>query len=93
MGRGAGEWFDSATIFLAGQVRYEVLSKWHALAEYRALDVTDGGIRHGFLVGIDRDVAKNLRIGVGYNFTQFSDDLTDFDYDQKGFFINIVGRY
>lgn len=93
MGRGIGEWFDSATTFAAGQVRYELLSKWHALAEYRLLDVKDGGMRQGFLLGIDRDVAKNMRIGVGYNFTQFSDDLTDFDYDQKGFFINIVGRY
>lgn len=93
MGRGSGEWFDSATTFLAGQVRYEVLSKWHALAEYRALDVKDGGVKHGVLVGLDRDVAKNLRIGVGYNFTRFSDDLTDFGYDRKGFFINIVGRY
>ena len=93
MGRGTGEWFDSATTFVAGQVRYEVMSKWHALAEYRVLDVEDGGTRQGFLVGIDRDVAKNMRIGVGYNFTQFSDDLTDFDYDQKGFFVNIVGRY
>jgi hypothetical protein len=93
MGRGSGEWFDSATNFAAGQVRYEVLSKWHALAEYRVLDVKDGGTRHGFLVGLDRDVAKNFRIGVGYNFTEFSDDLTNFDYDQKGFFINLVGRY
>lgn len=93
MGRGTGQWFDSAATFGAVQARYEVLSKWHALAEYRALDVKDGGIRHGFLVGVDRDIAQNLRIGVGYNFTQFSDDLTDFDYDQKGFFINLVGRY
>ncbi len=93
IGRRTGEWFDSATTFVAGQVRYEVLSKWHALAEYRLLDVKEGGARHGLLVGLDRDVAKNLRIGVGYNFTQFSDDLTDFDYDHKGFFINIVGRY
>ncbi|AKH44317.1 hypothetical protein FHS61_002947 [Altererythrobacter atlanticus] len=93
MGRGTGEWFDSATTFVAAQVRYELLSKWHALAEYRALDVADGGIRHGALVGIDRDVASNLRIGIGYNFTRFSDDLTDLDYDNKGFFINLVGRY
>jgi hypothetical protein len=93
MGRGTGDWFDSATTFAAGQVRYEILSQWHALAEYRILDVDHGGTRQGILVGIDRDIAQNFRIGVGYNFTEFSDDLTDFDYDQKGFFINLVGRY
>lgn len=32
-------------------------------------------------------------VGVGYNFTEFSDDLTDFDYDHKGWFLNLVGTY
>ena len=36
---------------------------------------------------------KNLRLGVGYNFTQFNDDLTNFDYDQRGWFVNFVGWY
>jgi hypothetical protein len=29
----------------------------------------------------------------GYNLTEFSDDLTEFDYDHEGFFINLVGTY
>ncbi len=93
MGRGSGQWFDSATTFIAGQVRYELRTAWHALAEYRVLDVDNGGVRQGFLIGVDRDITRNFRLGAGYNFTQFSDDLTDFDYDHKGFFINLSGRY
>lgn len=93
LGRGTGEWFDSATTFGAAQLRYELLSKWHVLGEYRVLDVEDGGLKQGFLIGVDRDIAKNFRIGVGYNFTEFSDDLTEFDYDHDGFFINLVGTY
>jgi hypothetical protein len=27
------------------------------------------------------------------SFTDFSDDLTDFDYDHKGAFLNLVGSY
>lgn len=92
-GRGAGPWFDSATDFAALQLRYEVVYKWHALAEYRWLDVELGGTRQGWLAGLDRDIGKNFRIGVGYNFTEFSDDLTDFDYDHKGWFLNMVGTY
>ena len=92
-GRGVGAWTDSATTFASGQIRYELRTQWHALAEYRWLDVRDGGTRSGYLVGVDRDINKNFRVGVGYNFTDFSDDLTDFDYDHKGFFINIVGSY
>ena len=92
-GRGVGAWTDSATTFASGQIRYELRTKWHALAEYRWLDVKEGGTRSGFLVGVDRDINKNFRIGVGYNFTDFSDDLTDFDYDHKGWFLNMVGSY
>ncbi|MCF7750135.1 hypothetical protein KQ945_05225 [Bacillus subtilis subsp. subtilis] len=92
-GRGTGAWFDSATSFAAGQVRYELLYQWHGLAEYRWLDVRDGGRRQGWLVGLDRDVTRNMRVGVGYNFTEFSDQLTNFDYDHRGWYLNLVGRY
>ncbi|WP_211369639.1 hypothetical protein [Pseudoxanthomonas yeongjuensis] len=92
-GRGTGAWFDSATTFASVQVRYELRQKWHALVEFRRLDVDDGGTKQGWLAGVDRDLGKNFRLGAGYNFTEFSDDLTDFDYDHKGWFINLVGSY
>lgn len=92
-GRLAGQWADSGATFAAGQARYAFADKWHALGEYRWLGVEDGGDRQGVLLGIDRDLGKNLRLGVGYNFTEFSDDLTDFDYDHKGWFVNLVGWY
>ncbi|TYT27529.1 TonB-dependent receptor [Luteimonas viscosa] len=92
-GRGTGDWFDSATTFAAGQVRYELLYRWHAMAEYRWLDVDDGGTRQGWMAGVDRDIGRNFRIGAGYNFTDFSDDLTEFDYDHQGWFVNFVGSY
>ncbi len=49
--------------------------------------------REGWLVGLDRVIGKNFRIGVGYNFTDFSDDMTNLRYDNKGWFLNIVGYY
>ena len=79
--------------FGAVQARYELRTKWHALGEYRWLDVKDGGARHGFLAGVDRDINKHFRLGAGYNFTRFSDDLTDFDYDHRGWFVNMTGTY
>ncbi|ALN88583.1 outer membrane beta-barrel domain protein [Lysobacter capsici] len=93
MARGAGEWLDSATTFAAIQARYELRTQWHALAEYRWLDVKNGGSKQGFLVGLDRDLNEHFRIGAGYNFTDFSDDLTNFDYDHRGWFLNLVGTY
>ncbi len=92
-GRGTGAWFDSSTRFAAVQARYTLPAQWHALAEYRWLGVKDGGTRQGWLAGVDRDITKNLRIGVGYNFTDFSDDLTRFGYRYRGWYINLVGSY
>jgi len=93
IGRGTGNWFDSRATFYAAQVRYDLLYQWHVLAEYRVLDVKDGGMRKGFMVGLDRDITENFRIGAGYNFTDFSDDLTAFDYKYKGWYLNILGTY
>ena len=51
------------------------------LLEYRWLDVDEADDnRQGVLLGIDRHINDHLKIGVGYNFTDFSDDLTDLDY-------------
>ena len=91
--RGQGPWLDSATTFIAGQVRYDIWNAWHGLAEYRILDVDKGGRRSGALVALERDIGPNLRIGGGYNFTDFSDDLTDFDYRQRGWFFSLTGIY
>jgi len=30
---------------------------------------------------------------VGYNFANFSDDLTDLDYDAEGVFVNLIGKF
>ena len=38
-------------------------------------------------------LGTNFRIGIGYNFTDFSDNLTNFDYDHKGWFVNLTGQY
>jgi len=32
-----------------------------------------------------------VKAGAGYNFSDFSDDLTDLGYRHQGLFINIVG--
>lgn len=92
-GRLQGQWADSAATFAAVQARYEFAPAWHSLAEYRWLDVKDGGTRQGALIGLDRDIGRNFRVGVGYSFTDFSDDLTNFDYDHRGWFLNLVGTY
>lgn len=93
LGRGAGAWLDSRADFLALQLRYHLPGDWDALAELRQLDVRDGGVRRGGLLGVDRQLGDHFKIGVGYNFTDFSDDLTDLGFDHRGFFLNLAGFY
>jgi hypothetical protein len=34
-----------------------------------------------------------MKLGAGYNFTDFSDDLTDLSYRSRGPFLNILGTF
>jgi len=94
LGRDAGPWFSTTANFAALQARYDLSHRWEALVEYRWLQVTQGdSSRHGFLIGVDRALGENFRVGVGYNFTSFSDDLRVLDYESKGVFLNVTGAF
>lgn len=74
--------------------RWHIVNKWDALFELRALDLRDAGTTEvGGLAAIYRHVGKNVKLGVGYNFTNFSDDLTDLTLDDRGAFFNVVAKF
>ena len=73
---------------------YHVVKKWDLLAEGRVLSSSLADDKqYGALLGVYRHVGDNAKIGVGYNFSKFSDDLRDFSNDSDGFFINLVGKF
>ena len=83
---------NSANIYVL-RADWHLVNKWDLLIEARALQQPDiGDSRSGMLTGLYRQMGKHVKLGVGYNFTDFSDDLTDLDYDSKGWFINIIGK-
>ena len=87
------QFFENDASLYIVRLDWHVLSKWDALIEGRVLDVeTAGDTRSGFLVAGYRHFGENIKLGIGYNFTDFSDDLTDLDYDSEGLFINIIGK-
>jgi hypothetical protein len=47
--------------------------------------------RSGALATISRYLGDHLKIGLGYNFTDFSSDLTDLSFDHHGVFLNLTG--
>ena len=64
------------------------------MAEIRWLQTEEAdNARSGLLVSVNRHIADHFKVGVGYNFTDFSDDLTDLDYDHEGWFLNVIGKY
>jgi hypothetical protein len=67
---------------------------WDALIEARRLSVpTAGDERSGLLLGLYRNFGDNVKIGGGYSFADFSDNLTHLEYHSKGWFFNIIGKY
>ncbi|MEM7432618.1 MAG: OmpA family protein [Pseudomonadota bacterium] len=92
--RSTGVWFDSTTNFAALRLRYHLVRNWDAMAEYRWLEVEEArNRREGWLIGVDRHVGEHFKVGIGYNFTDFSDDLTQLDYEFDGVFLNVLGKY
>ena len=85
------KFFDNAAQLAVLRVDWRFRKGWESLAEVRMLDLPDvSQRRRGALAAIYRYIGKNMKVGVGYNFTDFSDDLTDLRYDHKGVFVNFI---
>jgi hypothetical protein len=88
------EFFDSRAYLYVLRADCHFLHRWDALFELRKLDLPDAeDSRSGVLVGIYRHLGNHIKVGVGYNFSDFSDDLTQMDYQHQGLFINLIGKF
>ena len=92
MDSGAGFVSNDAWLGVAN-LRYHVVHEWDALLEYRMLDTELAGKNSGILAAVYKHVGNNAKVGLGYNFSTFSDDLADTTYDNEGLFLNIIAKY
>jgi hypothetical protein len=86
------QFFDNGAhlFILRNDLRFR--KHWAGSVEARMLDLPDVNERRiGALISISRYLSEHFKVGVGYNFTDFSEDLTDLSYDDHGFFLNLVG--
>ncbi len=91
--RDSGLWIDTTLTFAQMRARYHLIKKWDGLFEYRLVNVKESkDTQSGFLIGLDYHLGGNFKVGAGYNFTKFNDDLTNFSFDNHGWFINVVGK-
>jgi len=84
--------FDNPARLAVLHLDWRFLRQWDCLAEVRTLELPNvSQRRRGALTAIYHHIGKNLKAGVGYNFTDFSDDLTDLKYNHEGIFLNLIG--
>lgn len=71
-----------------------VIKNWDAMIEGRVLRSSSAkSTQYGALTALYRNFGNNVKAGVGYNFGKFSDDLRDLTYDDRGVFVNVIGKF
>ena len=82
------DYTETSTWLWINRLGFDVDENWQLAGEYRLLTQREAkDQRRGFLFEVCRDIGDYLQIGVGYNFTEFNDDLTDLGYTACGPFI------
>jgi flagellar motor protein MotB len=86
------EFFENTANLYVVRADFRFKQDWEGLIEGRLLDTPDTNDRRsGTLIVISRYMNRHLKVGAGYNFTDFSDDLTDLSFDHRGVFVSITG--
>jgi hypothetical protein len=92
MSRDDPQYFDNTADLFILRTDFRFKEDWEGLVEARVLKMPDlSDQRAGTLVVVSRYLNPHFKVGVGYNFTDFSDDLTDLSFDHRGVFLNLTG--
>ena len=88
------DFFDNDAHLFILRTDWRFLKAWETSVEGRLLELPDLDERRaGALAALYRYFGDHLKAGVGYNFTDFSEDLTDLSYDHHGVFFNVIGTF
>lgn len=92
--RGSDVFTSDTGVLTALRLDYEVLSMWDIMAEGRVLHTQETGTNElGAVVGVYRHLNDTISLGGGFEWGDVSSDATVIDYDNRGFFLNLVGRF
>ena len=77
------------------RINYHLTGRLDASGEYRILTQSLADDRRsGFLLEASYLIEEHVRVGLGYNFTDFTDnELGDFSRDESGVFFRVTGQY
>lgn len=92
--RDDGIWLGNDASLAAVRAHYRIPFGLEVLGGWRWLTSQEtSSSRQGALISIGGEVHNNLRLSIGYNFTDFDDDLGNFSNKVDGWFVNLVGKY
>jgi hypothetical protein len=70
------------------------IREWSSVVEARTMQAWQAGDRRSsYLAGLCRHVDEHAKSGIGHNFTNFSDNLTDMSYSSHGWLSNVLGKF
>lgn len=83
---------ETRTWLWVNRVNYNFGKDFQIAAEYRVLGQEQAkDFKQGCLFEIAKKIGDFIQVGVGYNLTDFNDDLTHLDYTAHGPFVRITG--
>lgn len=92
--RGSDVWTDNRTALAVLRADYHLVHNWDLMGEVRMLNALSAGvIETSALAGAWRHFGNNLKVGVGYQWGDVSDDLGNIEGGREGVFLNITGKF
>lgn len=92
--RTKGVYVESRNNLFAFKTSYDLIYNYEIFAEYHILkDEISDNIEDGFILGMYKDFNTNVKLGIGYNFTNYDDNLEVLDYKANGWFVNLIGKF
>ncbi|MDK2847644.1 MAG: hypothetical protein PWP34_997 [Desulfuromonadales bacterium] len=70
---------------------YEPTSHWNHGENDRHAHL-EGEPANPYLLHADWCLSRQVKLGAGYNFDGLSDELAEFEYDNEGLFIYVIGK-
>ena len=88
------DWQNSSAHLAVVRADLHLVKEWDFLLEGRRLWMPSANTADtGVLAAAYRHVGNNYRVGAGYNFGRFSDDLRDISLNDRGFFVNVTAKF
>jgi len=86
-------WYHSSAHLGIIRVDLQFTKRWDLLLEGRVMHMAPAKTTDfGQLIALYRHLTNNFKVGVGYNFGRFSDDLRDMKKNDRGIFVNFIGK-